>query len=42
MCKCGSIAVDGGLDYARRAYPGGNPDDHIEELCEYEEVPDNA
>lgn len=30
-CSCGSIAVDGGFTYIRRA---GNPDD-IEELSEY-------
>lgn len=32
-CLCGSIFVDGGLDYIRR---GGDLKD-IEDLCEYEQ-----
>ena len=32
-CKCGAIAVDGGLDYIKRI---GNQED-IEELSEYDE-----
>lgn len=31
-CSCGSIAVDGGREYLRRAFPKGVPDDWIEEL----------
>lgn len=33
-CKCGSVSVDGGLDYCRRAWPSGNIDDWIEEIQE--------
>lgn len=39
-CKCGSIFVDGGLDYARGGWPGGDINDWREDLCEY--VPDNG
>ncbi len=34
-CSCGSIAVDGGKDYLRRAWPDGAAADWIEELSEY-------
>lgn len=36
VCRCGLIAVDGGLDYARRAVmePDGTWDDIIDR-CEY-------
>lgn len=30
-CRCGRVAVDGGLDYIRRI---GNPED-MEDRCEY-------
>lgn len=33
-CKCGAIAVDGGVDYLRRM----GAFKHCEELSEYEEV----
>lgn len=36
-CKCGSVFVDGGTDYVRTGWPGGNYDDWIEKLTEYEE-----
>lgn len=36
-CKCETIAVDGGLEYAKRCYKAQNPDDVIEELSEYED-----
>lgn len=39
-CKCGAIAVDGGREYLRRLYPGGEESDYIEELSEVE--PDEA
>lgn len=32
-CSCGAVAVDGGLDYARRCF---NTPDDFEELSEYE------
>jgi hypothetical protein len=35
-CKCGSVFIDGGLDYCRYGYPGGEPEDWIESLVEYE------
>jgi hypothetical protein len=31
-CKCGSVFVDGGREYGRRGWPGGDPEDHYEEL----------
>lgn len=39
-CECGSIFVDGGLDYSRGGWPGGNIEDWIEDLCEY--IPENG
>ena len=33
-CKCGSVFVDGGHDYQRCGYPGGNVEDWIEFLVE--------
>lgn len=36
-CKCGAVAVDGGLDYRRRI--GGH--ENWEELSEYEEIERN-
>lgn len=36
-CSCGAVAVDGGKEYMRRAFPGGmSPEDSYEELSEYE------
>lgn len=35
-CRCGAVAVDGGLDYLRRSFPGGEIEDHIYELFEFE------
>lgn len=37
QCKCGKIAVDGGLVYVKRRYPGGEPTEHFEELSEWED-----
>ena len=34
-CTCGKVAVDGGLDYARRLFEGGK--DSYTELAEFEE-----
>ncbi|NTV78930.1 MAG: hypothetical protein HGA25_07330 [Clostridiales bacterium] len=34
-CSCGTVAVDGGTDYLRRAYKNSLED--YEELSEYEE-----
>jgi hypothetical protein len=31
-CPCGKVAADGGNDYLKRMYPGGNPEDHYEEV----------
>lgn len=36
-CKCGKVAVDGGLEYARRSCPSGNYEDHIIDLIEFVE-----
>lgn len=35
-CMCGKVAVDGGLEYGKRLYPGGMEDEHFEDLSEYE------
>lgn len=35
-CGCGKIAVDGGLEYARRNFPEHPWSDWFEELSEYE------
>lgn len=35
-CKCGSIFIDGGNDYVRMGYPGGNMKDWIEEVKDEE------
>lgn len=38
-CKCGSVFVDGGLEYLRRGIkPGLKYDDVVEDLSESEEV----
>lgn len=34
-CECGSIFVDGGLDYERFGWPGGDINDWVEDLSEY-------
>jgi hypothetical protein len=36
-CECGSVFIDGGLDYQRGGYPGGNFEDWVEDLSEYKE-----
>ena len=36
-CGCGKVFVDGGREYCRYGYPGGNVEDHIEFMAEYEE-----
>lgn len=38
-CACGTF-VDGGREYLRGGWPGGNYDDWVEELHEFEEIPD--
>lgn len=35
-CPCGSVMVDGGLDYARYGWPGGDISEWLEMLYEYE------
>lgn len=35
-CKCGAVAVDGGLEYAKRIFPSNPAEQHYEELAEYE------
>ena len=37
-CKCGSVFVDGGLEYCRYGWPGGDIADWVEFLTEYEEA----
>jgi hypothetical protein len=34
-CKCGSVFVDGGLDYCRYGFPKSPMEDWIEFLTEY-------
>jgi hypothetical protein len=34
-CKCGKVFVDGGREYGRFGFPGGNIEDWIEDLSEY-------
>lgn len=34
-CKCGKIAVDGGLEYLRRAFPKLPMEDWMEDMSEY-------
>jgi hypothetical protein len=36
-CKCGSIFIDGGLEYGRYGWPSGDPKDYVEDLREWEE-----
>lgn len=36
QCTCGSIFIDGGNDYVRIGYPGGDSKDWIEEVEECE------
>lgn len=38
-CKCGTVAVDGGLSYARRCFKN-SPNDFMD-LSEWEEVEEN-
>ena len=35
-CGCGSVFIDGGHDYQRCGFPGGNVEDWIEFLSEHE------
>jgi len=35
-CKCGMVGVDGGLEYAKRVFPGNPAENYYEELVEYE------
>ena len=34
-CKCGKVAVDGGHDYTKRAFPDGDPEDHYDDLVQH-------
>ncbi|WP_335510883.1 DUF7695 domain-containing protein [Bacillus sp. JJ722] len=36
-CKCGKVAVDGGLDYAKRVFPNMPMEDWFEDLSVYED-----
>jgi hypothetical protein len=36
-CKCGAIFIDGGLEYSRYGWLGGDRSDYIENLQEWEE-----
>lgn len=40
-CKCGAIAVDGGTEYLKWSYPGGDFNEWIEDLSEFEEMIEN-
>ena len=31
-CRCGKVFIDGGLEYSRWGWPGGDPDDWVEIL----------
>ena len=35
-CKCGKVTVDGGLEYAKRSFSNNPPENHFEELSEFE------
>jgi hypothetical protein len=37
-CKCGKIMLDGGNEYVRYRWPGGNREEYIELLTDYEEI----
>ncbi len=37
-CKCGAIMLDGGNEYIRCGWPGGDSVDHIKLLTDYEEA----
>lgn len=37
MCKCKTVAVDGGKQYLKREFPSGRPEDWYEELSIYTE-----
>lgn len=37
MCKCKTVAVDGGKQYLKREFPDGKPEDWYIELSEYTE-----
>ena len=39
-CKCGKIAVDGGLEYLRRAFPKFPMEEWMEDMSEY--IDDNS
>ena len=36
-CSCGAVSVDGGKDYLKRSFPGGNWKEWFEDLSEFEE-----
>ena len=36
-CGCGKVFIDGGREYCRYGFPGGDPGDHIEFMAEYAE-----
>ena len=40
-CKCGAVAVDGGLDYAKRLYKSDDPEESYTELSEWAEEKDD-
>lgn len=35
-CSCGAVTVDGGLEYAKRIWVGGAPEEVFDELSEIE------
>ena len=40
-CPCG-VFRDGGHEYIRGGWPAGNYEDWVEDLDEFEEIPDNG
>lgn len=35
-CHCGKVAIDGGLEYSKRIFPSNPPEDHFDDVSEYE------
>lgn len=35
-CKCGKVGIDDGLEYCKRIFPSNPPDEHFDDLTEYE------
>ncbi|CAM4026728.1 hypothetical protein L1N85_17125 [Paenibacillus alkaliterrae] len=35
-CRCGAVSIDGGLEYPKRSFPSGAPEEWFKELSDYE------